>query len=101
MKRKDMLGLKDVTREEITRILDTAQHFRAVSQRRIKKVPTLRGKSVVHLFLEPSTRTRTSFDIAATAFIFFTCRKICKLAGNCDFNGHHSKLARYTRKINQ
>ena len=65
MKRKDMLGLKDVSREEITRILDTAQHFRAVSQRRIKKVPTLRGRTVVSAFFENSTRTKMSFELAA------------------------------------
>ena len=65
MKRKDMLGLKDVSREEITRILDTAQHFRAVSQRRIKKVPTLRGRTVVTAFFENSTRTKMSFELAA------------------------------------
>lgn len=65
MKRKDMLGLKDVSRAEIVRILDTAARFRAVSQRRIKKVPTLRGRTVVTAFFENSTRTKMSFDLAA------------------------------------
>jgi aspartate carbamoyltransferase catalytic subunit len=65
MKRKDMLGLKDVSREEITHILDTAARFRAVSERRIKKVPTLRGRTVVMAFFENSTRTKLSFDLAA------------------------------------
>ena len=65
MNRKDMLGLRDVTREEITEILDTANRFRAVGERRIKKVPTLRGRTVVSLFFENSTRTKVSFDLAA------------------------------------
>lgn len=65
MKRKDMLGLKDLSRDEITRILDTAARFRAVNRRRIKKVPTLRGRTVVTAFFENSTRTKMSFDLAA------------------------------------
>jgi aspartate carbamoyltransferase catalytic subunit len=65
MKRKDMLGLRGVSREEITQILDVAEQMRAVSQRRIKKVPPLRGRTVVMLFFENSTRTRTSFELAA------------------------------------
>ena len=63
--RKDLLGLRDLSAEEIGHLLDVADQFRELNLRSIKKVPTLRGKSVVHLFLEPSTRTRTSFDIAA------------------------------------
>jgi aspartate carbamoyltransferase catalytic subunit len=65
MKRKDLLGLKDLSRDEITRILDTAARFRAVNARRIKKVPTLRGRTVVSAFFENSTRTKMSFDLAA------------------------------------
>ena len=65
MKRKDLLGLKDVSRDEIVKILDTATRFRAVNQRRIKKVPTLRGRTVVMAFFENSTRTKMSFDLAA------------------------------------
>lgn len=64
-RRKDLIGLRDLSAGEITHILDVAEQFRGLNTRAIKKVPTLRGKSVVHLFLEPSTRTRTSFDIAA------------------------------------
>jgi aspartate carbamoyltransferase catalytic subunit len=64
-RRKDLLGLRFLSAGEITHILDVAEQFRGLNTRAIKKVPTLRGKSVVHLFLEPSTRTRTSFDIAA------------------------------------
>jgi len=64
-RRKDLLGLRFLSTGEITHILDVAEQFRGLNLRTIKKVPTLRGKSVVHLFLEPSTRTRTSFDIAA------------------------------------
>lgn len=65
LKRKDLLGMEDLTKEEIGLILDTAASFREVSEREIKKVPTLRGKTVINLFYEPSTRTRTSFEIAA------------------------------------
>jgi aspartate carbamoyltransferase catalytic subunit len=65
MNRKDLLGLKGVPREEINEILDTADRFRAISERRIKKVPTLRGRTVVTVFMENSTRTRLSFDLAA------------------------------------
>jgi len=63
-KRKDLLGIEDMSREEIEAILDTAESFKDVSLREIKKVPTLRGVTVVNLFLEPSTRTRTSFELA-------------------------------------
>lgn len=61
---KDILGLKGMAREEIQLILDTAASFRDVSEREIKKVPSLRGKTVINLFYEPSTRTRTSFELA-------------------------------------
>jgi aspartate carbamoyltransferase catalytic subunit len=64
-KRKDLLGIRELSVEEITTVLDTAESFKEVSTRAIKKVPTLRGKTVVNLFFEPSTRTRTSFEIAA------------------------------------
>jgi aspartate carbamoyltransferase catalytic subunit len=63
--RKDLLGLEELTREEIELILDTADSFKEVSSREIKKVPALRGKTVVNLFYEPSTRTRVSFEVAA------------------------------------
>lgn len=62
---KDLLGIKELTSEEIYHILDTASGFRDVLQRDIKKVPPLRGKTVVSLFFEPSTRTKTSFALAA------------------------------------
>lgn len=62
--RKDLISTYDLTKEEIITILDTASEFKKVSQRRIKKVPALRGKTVVNLFVEPSTRTRTSFELA-------------------------------------
>jgi aspartate carbamoyltransferase catalytic subunit len=62
---KDILGIKDLPVDEIELILETADSFMEVSAREIKKVPTLRGKTVVNLFFEPSTRTRTSFEIAA------------------------------------
>lgn len=63
--RKDLLGLEDLSREEIELILSTAESFKEVSSREIKKVPALRGKTVVNLFYEPSTRTRVSFEVAA------------------------------------
>jgi aspartate carbamoyltransferase catalytic subunit len=62
---KHIMTMDDVTADEITLILDTAESFAEVNQRRIKKLPTLRGRTVVNLFFEPSTRTRTSFEIAA------------------------------------
>lgn len=62
---KDLLEVKCLTKEEINLILDTAESFKEVTGRDIKKVPTLRGKTVVNLFFEPSTRTRTSFELAA------------------------------------
>ena len=63
--RKDLLGLRGVSREEIQEILDVAMQMREVSRRKVKKVPTLRGRTVVTLFFENSTRTRTSFELAA------------------------------------
>src|SRR3989338_3483219 len=63
--RKDLLGLEELSREEIELILYTAESFKEVTTRQIKKVPALRGKTVVNLFYEPSTRTRTSFELAA------------------------------------
>ncbi len=63
--RKDLLGLRELSAEEIRLILQTAESFREISLRPIKKVPALRGKTVVNLFFEPSTRTRTSFELAA------------------------------------
>ncbi|HYV56915.1 MAG TPA: hypothetical protein VE911_05185, partial [Candidatus Nitrosopolaris sp.] len=62
---RHLLGLDGVPAEEITSILDTAASFKEISERDIKKVPTLRGKTVINLFYENSTRTRTSFEIAA------------------------------------
>ena len=64
LRRKDLLGIADLSAEEIVLILDTADAMKEVGQREIKKVPTLRGRTVVNLFFEPSTRTRTSFEIA-------------------------------------
>ncbi|OHE56501.1 MAG: aspartate carbamoyltransferase [Thermodesulfovibrio sp. RBG_19FT_COMBO_41_18] len=62
---KDLLGIKELSVEEINLILDTSAGFKDVLGRDIKKVPTLRGKTTVNLFFEPSTRTRTSFELAA------------------------------------
>jgi len=63
--KKHLLDIESLTAEEITTVLDTARSFKAVGKRAIKKVPALRGKTVVNLFVEPSTRTRTSFELAA------------------------------------
>jgi len=63
--RKDLLDLQSLSAEEIRTVLDTAREFKAVGKRPIKKLPTLRGKTVVNLFVEPSTRTRISFELAA------------------------------------
>jgi aspartate carbamoyltransferase catalytic subunit len=63
--RKHLLDIQSVTADEIVTVLDTARAFKAVGERAIKKVPALRGKTVVNLFVEPSTRTRISFELAA------------------------------------
>jgi aspartate carbamoyltransferase catalytic subunit len=63
--RKDLLGLRELSPEEINFILETADAFKQVGTREIKKVPALRGKTMVNFFVEPSTRTRTSFELAA------------------------------------
>src|SRR5438477_5886797 len=62
---KHLLGIRELSAEQIVHLLDTAETFRDVSRREIKKVPALRGRTVINLFFEPSTRTRTSFEIAA------------------------------------
>jgi aspartate carbamoyltransferase catalytic subunit len=61
---RDLLGIEDLERADIERILDTAEHMVEIGQREVKKVPTLRGRTIVNLFFEPSTRTRASFEIA-------------------------------------
>jgi len=61
---KDLTGLEPLTAEQIRAILDTAEPFKEISERAIKKVPVLRGKTIVNLFFEPSTRTRVSFEFA-------------------------------------
>jgi aspartate carbamoyltransferase catalytic subunit len=64
LRRKDLLGIADLSPAEISLVLDTAEAMKEIGTRAIKKVPALRGKTVVNLFFEPSTRTRTSFEIA-------------------------------------
>ena len=63
--RKHLLDIESLSPEEIVTVLDTARAFKAVGERAIKKVPALRGKTVINLFIEPSTRTRISFELAA------------------------------------
>src|SRR6202022_794836 len=63
--RKDLLGLRELSAAEINFILETADAFKKVGTREIKKVPALRGKTLGNFFVEPSTRTRTSFELAA------------------------------------
>jgi aspartate carbamoyltransferase catalytic subunit len=62
---KHIMTMDDLSADDIVAILDAAESFMEVNERRIKKLPTLRGRTIVNLFLEPSTRTRTSFEIAA------------------------------------
>ena len=64
-RRRDLLGIRDLSPSEITGILDTAETFTEISSREVKKVPALRGKTIINLFFEASTRTRTSFELAA------------------------------------
>jgi aspartate carbamoyltransferase catalytic subunit len=61
---RDLLGIEDLERDDIVRILDTAEHMVEIGERAVKKVPTLRGRTIVNLFFESSTRTRASFEIA-------------------------------------
>jgi aspartate carbamoyltransferase catalytic subunit len=63
--RRHFLGIEGLSKDELLFLLDTAESFREISEREVKKVPTLRGKTVINLFYESSTRTRTSFEIAA------------------------------------
>lgn len=62
---KHLLGIEPLTKGDVLMVLDTAESFVEISKREVKKVPTLRGKSIINLFLEPSTRTRSSFELAA------------------------------------
>ena len=64
LRRKDILGLEEMSAEEITLILETARSMREIMLRKIKKVPTLRGRAILNLFYEPSTRTKASFELA-------------------------------------
>ncbi|MFN0279245.1 MAG: aspartate carbamoyltransferase catalytic subunit [Pyrinomonadaceae bacterium] len=64
-RRRDLLGIRNLSPKEIIGILDTAENFSEISNREVKKVPALRGKTVINLFFEASTRTRTSFELAA------------------------------------
>lgn len=64
-KRRDLLGIRNLSPAEIVGILDTAENFSEISSREVKKVPALRGKTIINLFFEASTRTRTSFELAA------------------------------------
>src|SRR6056297_1171491 len=65
LEKKDFLGLYDASESDIYKILDTAISMKDIFTRTVKKVPTLRGKTILNLFFEPSTRTKSSFDLAA------------------------------------
>src|SRR5574344_1534188 len=65
LNQKDLLSLENLDKEDIQKILETAVNFKEIFTRSVKKVPALRGKTVVNLFYEPSTRTRISFELAA------------------------------------
>ena len=89
--RKHLLDIQSLTAEEIITVLDTARAFKAVGERAIKKVPALRGKTVVNLFVEPSTRTRISFELAAqrlTADIINFTAEASSLKKGRDAQGH-------------
>jgi len=62
---RHLLGIEGLSKDDLQFVLETAESFREISEREVKKVPTLRGKTIINLFYEPSTRTRTSFEIAA------------------------------------
>src|SRR5260370_38427836 len=62
---KHLLGIRELSADQITHLLDTAETFLDISKREIKKVPALRGRTIINLFFEPSTRTRTSCEISA------------------------------------
>ena len=64
-RRKDLLNIRELERSEVETILNTASAFKTVGVRDIKKVPALRGKTLINFFIEPSTRTRISFELAA------------------------------------
>jgi aspartate carbamoyltransferase catalytic subunit len=121
LERRHLLGIQDLRPEEILEILDTAESFQEVSTRPIKKVPTLRGKTIINLFFEASTRTRTSFEIAgkrlsadvvnisaATSSVskgetlIDTARTLDAMAADCVVIRHHASgapntLARLTK----
>ena len=61
---RDLLGIEDLERSDIERILETAEHMQEIGLREVKKVPTLRGRTIINLFFEASTRTLASFEIA-------------------------------------
>src|SRR5437763_15969172 len=65
LKLKHLLGIRELSADQIVHLLDTAEAFRDISKREIKKVPALRGRTVINLFFEASTRTRTSVEIAS------------------------------------
>ncbi|MBQ6453667.1 MAG: aspartate carbamoyltransferase catalytic subunit [Coriobacteriales bacterium] len=65
MKARNLITIQDLDRQDIIEVLDTARSFKAINDRTIKKLPTFRGRTIINLFMEPSTRTRTSFEIAA------------------------------------
>ena len=90
MRGKNVLGLADFSAEEIRLVLDTAREMKNIIHRDIKKVPTLRGKSIVTLFYEPSTRTRTSFELAGK----YLGADVVNINGDCLQVSHKGRLKR-------
>jgi aspartate carbamoyltransferase catalytic subunit len=107
---KDLLGIDQLSSEDVNLILDTAEALREVAARPVKKVPTLRGKTVINLFFEPSTRTRSSFELAekrlSADILNFTAstssvskgETLLDTARNLDVSGHYRDPPRIRRR---
>ena len=93
---RHILGMEQFSREDISHILATADSFKEISSRSIKKVPVLRGRTVVNLFFEPSTRTRLSFEVAAkrmSADTFnISAASLNKIIGHRPHRSEHGQL---------
>src|ERR1700751_657332 len=95
--RRHLLDIESLSAEEIITVLDTARAFKAVGQRAIKKVPALHGKTVINLFVEPSTRTRISFELAEQRLR--RTSSISRLRHHRSKKAKHSKIPPETSKL--